>query len=710
MRFHCLSGDPNRPCNIIQFKNSVIMLDCGLDLRPLQHYLPIPLVSSAKIYNLPSVTANGDVNIETELRESNGRAYLDSEPEVLPPTNEFFNFSDVDVILISNYNYMLALPYITENTGFKGKILCTEPTMLLGKIFMEEMIEYLDRAPRLNKPGKWKQFKQYLPPPLSDIKNVEHLKPLYTKAAVNSCLAKVEVVGHNEKTDCFGLIQVTSVSSGYCIGSCNWLLSTGFEKIVYISASSTLTTHPRAIDQINIKNADCMILTGLTQAPTLMPDPMIGDFCRLVCDTLKSNGNVLIPCFPSGIIYDLFECLAGQMEMNGLTSIPLFFLSPVADSSLAYSNIMAEWLSIAKHNRVYLPEEPLFFLSPVADSSLAYSNIMAEWLSIAKHNRVYLPEEPFVHGNLIRNGRLKSFKNLQDESVNSEYRQPCVVFCGHPSLRFGDAVHFIELWGNNPNNLIIFTEPSVDYLEALAPFQPLEMKAISKPIDTSLNFVQAKKLITDSRPKCLVVPEVYTHPPGGMAPGYPPGAGGPDLYIDVNVPTYKYNKFDIIKLPVERSFENISIDQELAESLVPSEIRPGVALATITGKLVVRDNRYTLMPIKKVKLEQESSSKTKTVRIPLEDQKPGHHMFGKLNTQEFVQKLATLGFRDAKVETGSNGGFPVQIHLPSEDILIQVEEKSSHILYDQPENATPEQTEKLRGKVKQAFLACINKF
>ena len=37
----------------------------------------------------------------------------------------------------------------------------------------------------------------------------------------------------------------------------------------------------------------------------------------------------------------------------------------------------------------------------------------------------------------------------------------------------------------------IILEPSVDYLEALAPFQPLEMKAISKPIDTSLNFIQA---------------------------------------------------------------------------------------------------------------------------------------------------------------------------------------------------------------------------
>lgn len=41
--------------------------------------------------------------------------------------------------------------------------------------------------------------------------------------------------------------------------------------------------------------------------------------------------------------------------------------------------------------------------------------------------------------------------------LNFLYFQPCVVFCGHPSLRFGDAVHFIEMWGNNPNNSIIFT-------------------------------------------------------------------------------------------------------------------------------------------------------------------------------------------------------------------------------------------------------------
>jgi integrator complex subunit 9 len=87
------------------------------------------------------------------------------------------------------------------------------------------------------------------------------------------------------------------------------------------------------------------------------------------------------------------------------------------------------------------------------------------------------------------------------------------VFCGHPSLRFGDAVHFVELWGSNPAHTIIFTEPDFPYLQAIAPFQPLAMKAIYCPIETSLNFQQANKLIKELKPTVLVIPENYTQPP-----------------------------------------------------------------------------------------------------------------------------------------------------------------------------------------------------
>lgn len=178
------------------------------------------------------------------------------------------------------------------------------------------------------------------------------------------------------------------------------------------------------MDQVPLRNTDCLILTALTQTPAQNPDPMIVEFCKTVIDTTKQGGNVLVPCFPSGIVYDLLECLAGQMEINGLVSVPMYFVSPVADSSLAYANIMAEWLSTNKQNRVYLPEEP------------------------------------FPHGSLVKCGRLKSFKNLHDEAFSQEYRQPCVMFAGHPSLRFGEVTHFIELWSNNPNNTIVFTGKS----------------------------------------------------------------------------------------------------------------------------------------------------------------------------------------------------------------------------------------------------------
>ena len=71
--------------------------------------------------------------------------------------------------------------------------------------------------------------------------------------------------------DIFGILTVSPVSSGLCIGSSNWIISSGFEKVAYVSGSSTLTTHPRLIDTSTLRNVDCLILTSLTQMPTFNP-------------------------------------------------------------------------------------------------------------------------------------------------------------------------------------------------------------------------------------------------------------------------------------------------------------------------------------------------------------------------------------------------------------------------------------------------------
>lgn len=60
---------------------------------------------------------------------------------------------------------------------------------------------------------------------------------------------------------------------------------------------------------------------------------------------------------------------------------------------------------------------------------------------------------------LIQTNKLKHYPSIHGD-FSSDFRQPCVVFTGHPSLRFGDVVHFMELWGKSSLNTIIFTGAS----------------------------------------------------------------------------------------------------------------------------------------------------------------------------------------------------------------------------------------------------------
>ncbi|KAK2093914.1 Integrator complex subunit 9 [Saguinus oedipus] len=73
-----------------------------------------------------------------------------------------------------------------------------------------------------------------------------------------------------------------------------------------------------------------------------------------------------------------------------------------------------------------------------------------------KQSKVYLPEPPFPHAELIQTNKLKHYPSIHGDFSN-DFRQPCVVFTGHPSLRFGDVVHFMELWGKSSLNTVIFT-------------------------------------------------------------------------------------------------------------------------------------------------------------------------------------------------------------------------------------------------------------
>ncbi|CAH1979177.1 unnamed protein product [Acanthoscelides obtectus] len=246
---------------------------------------------------------------------------------------------------------------------------------------------------------------------------------------------------------------------------------------------------------------------------------------RLECLTLRGGGNVLIPCYPTGVVYDLFECLSGKMQESGVANCPMFFISPVADMSLAYSNILAEWLSSVKQNKVYAPEEP------------------------------------FPHALLVKNNKLKHFKHIYSEGFSTDFQE-------------------------------------------------------------------------------------------------------------------------VINLPLKRKQGQVLIETNVAQKIVPVEVKPGISLSTVTGSLNVKDNIH--------KIQELSDIKSKPVK----------YEWGTLNITEFLQKLSQEGITDAKVE--SLGGNVVVIHLQAEDALIQLEDNSTHVVCNADE--------KLRTKLRNIVMQCLKEF
>lgn len=681
MRLYCLSGDPNYPCFVLAAKGCTLMLDCALNMNTLQNFIPQMLVQNQRFDSMPNYRSpNG--TITENIKEFNNRVYLNSPLEFSIPQFNLINIEDIDAVLISNPNFMLALPYLTRLQGFRANIYCTEPIMYFGRMLMEELTHSIksnlnaeklhDQTPPENLLNKFPLFrtlshlsinltkKDDIPntdpmdtsvgeeePPnkqaklvqnqtesidsndqlnddqsqkqtyalISQLLNIQehHLKPinwkyLYSKEDVDLCISKIKLIDFNERVSVYGSLVIQPKSSGHSIGSCNWTIESDCDTIVYLSRSSLLNTHSKLFNQLLLKQqlVDCLILSGLNQTQISEPEQMIQDFCKACLVTIKNQGNVLVPILPIGKIYDLIECLYRYLSDASLTNIPVYFMSHVAEQSLAYSNIFAEWLC-----------EP-------------------------KQNLVNAAEAPFQHGELFKSGLLKVFNGI-DSKFNDEFHQPCIIFASHPSLRFGEACHFVDLWKNNPNNSFIFTDSEFYYLDALAPYQPIYANYYYFPIDTSLTSNHFHKLIKETKNVTQLIASCQ-YKPNESQNEHLPRVEPKHLSSKTEINFYAQN--DIIKLILKRKYENCEIEADLASIIIPSKKNfskdmGDVPFATFNAQLVTKNNQHVL------KATPRTIPVTRRDRIYESNLKK--YAYGRINLDKFLNMLRQSGISQARL-------------------------------------------------------------
>lgn len=121
---------------MLSFNGIKIMLDCRAEWSQLLDFLPFS-----------SCTSESGTDSK-HLRTINSKSFIDdSQIRVQLPLFEAVDMSDVDVLLLSNCQSVLSLPFLTEQCGFRGSIYASEPTVQLGReLCFDLLVQVQERA------------------------------------------------------------------------------------------------------------------------------------------------------------------------------------------------------------------------------------------------------------------------------------------------------------------------------------------------------------------------------------------------------------------------------------------------------------------------------------------------------------------------------------------------------------------------------------
>ena len=317
--------------------------------------------------------------------------------------------------------------------------------------------------------------------------------------------------------------------------------------------------------------------------PTIDVSLNASELTARIESVLNDHGSVLIPCTSTGLIFDMFEFLTKYFEQ-------------------------------INH------QVQMYFISPVSNANLAISNAMSEWVTEQRQTAAFSGTSPFKHHELVKSKLLITIPSdrLDDTETLINFEQPSIIFTGHISLRFGPIVQLMEKFKSSSSNAIIFVENSYSYLDALKPYQPIHMKCFYLPIDTRLNFSQAKILMNEKiRPRCLILPEEYQKDIG-----------------EGKRSTISYRQYDNLKLPsLARPF--IPGQLNITQCVRPKLISPSahLAIASVHGHLDMHDYVYDINEI-------SDEDKRKSTVIT----------YGRVDTDKFLMNLS------------KNGLFGLEVH------------------------------------------------
>ncbi len=204
---------------------------------------------------------------------------------------------------------------LLAGAGFKGKIYCSEPTFELSEIILRDTAKIQEEDALHANQGGYSKHNPAL--------------PLYGTRDVEKILPHFEVKPPHQWIQIAPRIKFRFQLSGHILGSVFIELDCGDERIVFsgdLGRKHPLTLNPPA----QIENADYVVIESTYGDRKHPREDLFDRFAKIISETVKKGGQVLIPCFAVGRTQDILHILARLKSAGSIPDLPIYLDSPMA--------------------------------------------------------------------------------------------------------------------------------------------------------------------------------------------------------------------------------------------------------------------------------------------------------------------------------------------------------------------------------------------
>lgn len=230
----------------------------------------------------------------------------------------------VDIVLVSHFHldHCGALPYLTEQCGYDGPILMSHPTRDLCPLLLSDY-----RRIQVERKGE---------------------AGFYTEQMIKASLAKVKSLRVGERYLCNGL-EVTSYLAGHVLGAVMFHVRSTLtgDSVIYSGDYNMTSDRHIGPSSLPLNLRPSLLITESTYASTLREGKRGRErnFLRMIHQTVRSGGKVLIPVFAMGRVQELCllldEYWDQSTELRG--KVPVYFSAAMAASAQKFYNLYRDW-------------------------------------------------------------------------------------------------------------------------------------------------------------------------------------------------------------------------------------------------------------------------------------------------------------------------------------------------------------------------------